>query len=82
MDELQKLKDQMFVLSGIVSQAISDLEDIAEGKPQTYADTLDNQLKHGSRGRRAMTMKDVKPIARRTAKALREVWEFLDPTGN
>lgn len=80
-EELSDLREAMFVMSGIVSQAVSDLEDIADAKPQVYADTLENALNRCYTARRKMTMKDVKPIAKRNAEALRKVWDFLDPTG-
>lgn len=81
MTELQELRRTMYLMSGIVAQAVSDLEDIAEAKPQRYADTLENVLNRPMKATRKMTMKDAKPIAKRNAQALRRVWEFLDPMG-
>lgn len=78
-EQLQALQDGMYLMSNILASAVSELEDIARGDSQAYADTLYNDLNKPWNARRAMTMKDAKQIAGRNAKELRKVWEFLDP---
>ena len=79
---IKEKQDRMYLMSNIVASAIGELEDIADAKPQTYVDTLQNVLNRPRNARRPMTMKDAKRIASFNAKQLRKVWQFLDPTGN
>ena len=79
-EELQACKDVMFEASLLVTQAMADVRRIADGEPMHYAD--EDSLKALDRprwARRAMTMKDAKPIASRSVEALYKAWNMLDP---
>ena len=81
----EALEQAIYRASGLVGQAVADVEAIAIAAPQTYAD--DPRYTEGSRAnferphnaRRAFTLKDAKPLARCAARQLREAWELLDP---
>lgn len=60
----------------LVEQAIGEVDDIFDARPQTYADPDE----HSFNARRKMTMKDAKPKAKRAANYLRQAWELLDPS--
>lgn len=78
-EELEALHQGMYAMSCIVGQAVSDINSIAQGYPQEYANTLQNALTRNKVDRRPMTMKDAKRIAAQAEIELRKVWEFLDP---
>lgn len=59
----------------LVEQAIGEVDDIFDARPQTYADPDE----HSFNARRKMTMKDAKPKAKRAANYLRQAWDILDP---
>lgn len=80
-EQLDALQENMYIMSCIVGQAVSDIKSIAQGYPQEYANTLKNALTRNSVDRRPMTMKDAKRIADHAERELRKVWEFLDPSG-
>jgi hypothetical protein len=81
----EALEDAIRQASFLVAQALPDVEAIALAAPQRYAD--DPAITEGYRAnfdrpynaRRPFTLKDARPLARTSARLLREAWELLDP---
>lgn len=84
----EALDDAINQASSLVGQAVSDVEAIEKAAPQVYAD--DPRYTEGYRAnferphnaRRPFTLKDARPLARVSARYLREAWTILEPPLN
>jgi hypothetical protein len=82
----EALDDAVRGAADLVAQSIPEVEAIAVAAPQMYAD--DPRIAEGYRANferphnatRAFTLKDARPLARHSARMLRQAWELLDPS--
>lgn len=84
-DARERLDDAVAQASSLVAQVISEVETIDRATPQRYSDdpTVTEgyraNFERASNARRKFTLKDARPLARYSARLLREAWEVLDP---